>query len=141
MSPQLSLQPALATPAPKAAQGPSNAGSPFSASPKSEATTAPPPPPKPLRTRNRPGACDACSPTWKRGDIAASNSSGSDLGRTLSTSKAYTKGGAGAKVAVVHGLNRPLFHIDLTSALQSAIANVEMRGEGEVRRGVGTEEN
>lgn len=30
---------------------------------------------------------------------------------------------------VVHGLNRPLFHIDLTSALQSAIVNVEARGE------------
>ena len=31
------------------------------------------------------------------------------------------------KVAVVHGVNRPLFHIDLTSALQSAIANVKYR--------------
>ncbi|KAL2888841.1 sulfate permease [Ceratocystis lukuohia] len=30
---------------------------------------------------------------------------------------------------VVHGLNRPLFHIDLTNALQSAIANVEARTE------------
>lgn len=29
----------------------------------------------------------------------------------------------------VHGLNRPLFHVDLTSALQSAIANVEARNE------------
>ncbi|KAK8049738.1 sulfate permease [Apiospora phragmitis] len=29
----------------------------------------------------------------------------------------------------IHGLNRPLFHIDLTSALQSAIANVEARGQ------------
>ncbi|KAM0443628.1 hypothetical protein ACHAQK_003275 [Fusarium lateritium] len=29
--------------------------------------------------------------------------------------------------AVVHGLDRPLFHVDLTSALQSAIANVEER--------------
>jgi sodium-independent sulfate anion transporter 11 len=29
------------------------------------------------------------------------------------------------KVAVVHGLNRPFFHIDLTSALQSAIQNTE----------------
>lgn len=29
------------------------------------------------------------------------------------------------KIAVVHGVNRPLFHIDLTSALQSAIANTE----------------
>jgi len=32
---------------------------------------------------------------------------------------------------VVHGLNRPLFHVDLTSALQSAIANVEARMEME----------
>ncbi|KAK3714668.1 hypothetical protein LTR37_007648 [Vermiconidia calcicola] len=30
-----------------------------------------------------------------------------------------------SKVAVVHGLNRPFFHIDLTSALQSAIRNTE----------------
>jgi sodium-independent sulfate anion transporter 11 len=29
--------------------------------------------------------------------------------------------------AVVHGLDKPLFHVDLTSALQSAIANVEER--------------
>ncbi|KAK9322017.1 sulfate transporter family-domain-containing protein [Lipomyces orientalis] len=29
------------------------------------------------------------------------------------------------KIAVVHGLNVPFFHVDLTSALQSAIANVE----------------
>ncbi|OAA49380.1 sulfate permease [Metarhizium rileyi] len=31
--------------------------------------------------------------------------------------------------AVVHGLNKPLFHVDLTSAVQSAIANVEAREE------------
>ncbi|KIE01974.1 sulfate permease, partial [Metarhizium majus ARSEF 297] len=31
--------------------------------------------------------------------------------------------------AIVHGLNRPLFHVDLTSAVQSAIANVEAREE------------
>lgn len=35
---------------------------------------------------------------------------------------------AGRTVAV-HGINRPLFHVDLTSALQSAIANVEARAE------------
>jgi sodium-independent sulfate anion transporter 11 len=34
------------------------------------------------------------------------------------------------KVAVVHGLARPLFHTDLTSALQSAIANVEEQEYG-----------
>ena len=33
------------------------------------------------------------------------------------------------KGAVVHGLNRPLFHVDLTSAVLSAIANVEARLE------------
>lgn len=30
------------------------------------------------------------------------------------------------KVAVVHGLNRPFFHIDLTSAVQSAIHNIQV---------------
>ncbi|KAK3181351.1 hypothetical protein K4F52_007365 [Lecanicillium sp. MT-2017a] len=36
------------------------------------------------------------------------------------------------KGAVVTGLDKPLFHVDLTSAIQSAITNVEARGE--VRR-------
>ena len=67
-------------------------------------------------------------------------SSGSDLVQQLESSKAYGKGPT-TRVAVVHGLNRPLFHIDLTSALQSAITNVEMRGEGGVAKGVGTEES
>lgn len=31
------------------------------------------------------------------------------------------------RLAVITGLNRPLFHVDLTSALQSAVANVEAR--------------
>jgi solute carrier family 26 (sodium-independent sulfate anion transporter), member 11 len=42
-----------------------------------------------------------------------------------------------SRVAVVHGLNRPLFHIDLTSALQSAIANVQARDDFEGRGGPG----
>ncbi|KAL6715840.1 hypothetical protein ACLMJK_006801 [Lecanora helva] len=67
-----------------------------------------------------------------------SSSSGSDLGRELSASRAYGKSGPTSRVAVVHGLNRPLFHIDLTSALQSAITNVGLRGEGGVAKGVGT---
>ncbi|KAL9125813.1 MAG: hypothetical protein Q9217_005044 [Psora testacea] len=76
-----------------------------------------------------------------------SSTSGSDLDRTLSESKPYNNGvgaGAGAKgkMAVVHGLNRPLFHIDLTSALQSAVANVESREhESEGKKGVGTHGN
>ncbi|KAK4160911.1 sulfate permease [Cladorrhinum sp. PSN259] len=35
----------------------------------------------------------------------------------------------GGRAVPVHGINRPLFHVDLTSALQSAIANVEARHE------------
>ncbi|KAI5861835.1 putative sulfate permease [Durotheca rogersii] len=35
----------------------------------------------------------------------------------------------------VHGLNRPLFHVDLTSALQSAIANVQARDDIEASGG------
>ncbi|KAL2184577.1 sulfate permease [Thermothelomyces heterothallicus CBS 203.75] len=43
---------------------------------------------------------------------------------------------AGRTVAV-HGINRPLFHVDLTSALQSAIANVEARREYSPESGAG----
>ena len=67
----------------------------------------------------------------------AISTSSDELGRELSTSKAYAKAHTTARVAVVHGLNRPLFHIDLTSALQSAIANAERRGDSEPK-GVGT---
>ena len=70
-----------------------------------------------------------------------------DLHKELSHSKAYRT--SVRRVAVVHGLNRPLFHIDLTSALQCAIANVEGRSTINVtseqqsieksKHGVGTE--
>ena len=57
-------------------------------------------------------------------DIEASsdNSSTSDdkLQLDLKDSKAYRNR---RKVAVVQGINRPFFHIDLTSALESALAN------------------
>ncbi|KAK3671281.1 hypothetical protein LTR78_008916 [Recurvomyces mirabilis] len=38
------------------------------------------------------------------------------------------KSGQSARIAVVQGLNRPFFHIDLTSALQSAISTSELSG-------------
>jgi sodium-independent sulfate anion transporter 11 len=44
------------------------------------------------------------------------------------------------RTAVVNGINRPLFHIDLTSALQSAIANVLEQDEFERSGGVGVGE-
>lgn len=60
-----------------------------------------------------------------------------DLQKEISRSKAYSRPTTAAKkIAVVHALNRPLFHIDLTSALQSAIANVK---SDEHTRGAGTE--
>ena len=39
--------------------------------------------------------------------------------------KSYVVG----RSVAIHGMNRPLFHVDLTSALQSAIANVEASAE------------
>ena len=68
------------------------------------------------------------------GHDSASTSSG-EFDKSLGESKAYVR--QTSRVAVVQGLNRPLFHIDLTSALQSAIANVEGRDNFEPR-GVGT---
>ncbi|KAI9894529.1 MAG: Sulfate permease 2 [Vezdaea aestivalis] len=56
-------------------------------------------------------------------DARGSTTSSEDLDKEITRSKAYGK----PRVALVHGLSRPLFHIDLTSALQSAITNVEAR--------------
>lgn len=50
-----------------------------------------------------------------------SSSSRHSLEKSATRSRAY----GSSKVVVVQGLNRPFFHIDLTSALQSAIANIE----------------
>lgn len=47
-----------------------------------------------------------------------------DINLAIKSSLAY-RPAPNTKVAVVQGLNRPLFHLDLTSALQSAIHNVE----------------
>ncbi|KFY21503.1 hypothetical protein V493_07346 [Pseudogymnoascus sp. VKM F-4281 (FW-2241)] len=42
-----------------------------------------------------------------------------------------------SRVAIVHGLNRPLFHSDLTGAFQSALANIEVRQQFEDQGGAG----
>ncbi|KAI1938714.1 hypothetical protein LOZ12_004035 [Ophidiomyces ophidiicola] len=62
---------------------------------------------------------DSASSTIKRAEGAESNSSMSVLDKELVTTAEYAK----PRMTVVHGLNRPLFHVDLTSALQCAIAN------------------
>ncbi|KAI4731455.1 sulfate permease [Aureobasidium sp. EXF-10728] len=53
-----------------------------------------------------------------------SSETSSDINETIQNSKAYGAQASQKKI-VVHGLNRPFFHIDLTSALQSAIANIQ----------------
>lgn len=68
-----------------------------------------------------------------------STTSGSDLAQQLDGSKAYGGGkGVSGRIAAVNGLNRPLFHTDLTSALQSAILNVESRVDVGYVKGVGS---
>jgi len=46
-----------------------------------------------------------------------------DLHKEINASKAYNR--TTKKITIVNSVHRPLFHIDLTSALQSAIRNVE----------------
>lgn len=53
----------------------------------------------------------------------STSGSGSDLNKEITRSKAYRRSDDPKKLAIVQGINRPLFHVDLTSALQSAIAN------------------
>ncbi|KAF2728912.1 sulfate permease-like protein [Polyplosphaeria fusca] len=57
---------------------------------------------------------------------AASSSDADSLDRKLSVAEAYGPS-HGSKIAVVQGLNRPLFHIDITAALNSALANAQRK--------------
>ncbi|KAL2373820.1 hypothetical protein RJ035_003251 [Blastomyces gilchristii] len=66
------------------------------------------------QTSHRTGAEDVVEET-------SSTESGNELGKELNSSKVYNV--ASRRIVAVHGLNRPLFHMDLTSALQSALAN------------------
>ncbi|KKY25323.1 putative sulfate permease [Phaeomoniella chlamydospora] len=57
---------------------------------------------------------------------SASGTDATKLQQELGSSKAYGHHQT-SKVAAIHGINRPLFHTDLTSAVQSAIVNAEGR--------------
>ena len=59
---------------------------------------------------------------------AQSSDDSIEYAKQLERSNSYTT--HAGKIALVQGLNRPLFHIDLTSALQSAIRSAEQRGDG-----------
>jgi sodium-independent sulfate anion transporter 11 len=73
---------------------------------------------------------EAAAQSGVRAEEDASSDSGS-LSKQLEYSKAYGGGkNATAKtsrVAVVQGLNRPLFHVDVTAALDSALANAQRK--------------
>ncbi|KAL9085110.1 MAG: hypothetical protein Q9165_007754 [Trypethelium subeluteriae] len=56
------------------------------------------------------------------------SSSQDSVDKTLKSSRAYAQ--STGRSVVVQGLNRPLFHMDLTSALHSAIANIERYEDG-----------
>ncbi|KAK0618439.1 sulfate transporter family-domain-containing protein [Bombardia bombarda] len=71
------------------------------------------------------------------GKARGSGSDDGDIKSVKANERAIRRGGP--RRVAVHGINRPLFHVDLTSALQSAIANVEARSEaGEVSSGIGS---
>jgi sodium-independent sulfate anion transporter 11 len=56
------------------------------------------------------------------------SSESDSLDKQLSATKAYgTVKSKPARIAVVQGLNRPLFHVDVTAALNSALANAERK--------------
>lgn len=64
----------------------------------------------------------AATRTGSVGEIGTPDSSSNhSVDKQIATSKAYGK----SRVAVAHGINRPYFHLDLTSALQSAINGAE----------------
>lgn len=60
-------------------------------------------------------------------DSEGSSEAGS-LDKQLEHSTAYRPEGKGSgRIAVVQGLNRPLFHVDVTAALNSALANAQRK--------------
>ncbi|KAF1997606.1 sulfate permease 2 [Amniculicola lignicola CBS 123094] len=79
---------------------------------------------KALRAAARSG--DVSDDIEERG--SSINSETDTLDKQLSQTKAYgTLEGKARQVAVVQGLNRPLFHVDLTAALESALANAQSK--------------
>lgn len=65
----------------------------------------------------------------KTADLELGASDSSTEAETDETSRAVSHAKVGRRAVAVHGLNRPLFHVDLTSALQSAVANIEARAD------------
>ncbi|KAL8388448.1 hypothetical protein RB595_009238 [Gaeumannomyces hyphopodioides] len=65
----------------------------------------------------------------KKADLELGAGDSSTEAETEEASQAHSPAKVGPRAVAVHGLNRPLFHVDLTSALQSAVANIEARAD------------
>ena len=61
----------------------------------------------------------------------ASNGSGDDEISKVAGARVKPSDSSSRRAVVVNSINRPLFHVDLTSALQAAIANVESREDAD----------
>lgn len=66
----------------------------------------------------------------RAGEYSGNSSETGSINKQLEKSKAYgttNEAQTRNKIAVVQGLNRPLFHVDVTAALNSALANVQRK--------------
>ncbi|OCK77116.1 sulfate permease [Lepidopterella palustris CBS 459.81] len=70
---------------------------------------------------------ESASEDIEEGDLTPKAEDTESLDKQLGNTKAYGTISKPQKVAVVQGLNRPLFHIDITAALDSALANVQRK--------------
>ncbi|KAH9826247.1 sulfate permease 2-like [Teratosphaeria destructans] len=67
---------------------------------------------------------------YQRGDIESESASSHHASLDKNAQPGSYKQHLNSRIAVVQGLNRPFFHFDLTSALQSAVFTAEAHGEG-----------
>lgn len=86
---------------------------------------------RPVMNRGHSGKSDRIA-TASSSSSAEDIGLGDDLEKAITNSKVYggsthVRGVQMNRIAVIHGVNRPYFHVDLTSALNSAIASAERR--------------
>lgn len=91
-----------------------------------------------VRSRGTGGIDDTIENAKDEGGNGGGESSRSSSDEITRTKAKNSHGGhGGQQLKLVHGLNRPLFHTDLTNALESAITNVQARDAFEAKGGKG----
>ncbi|EMC95306.1 hypothetical protein BAUCODRAFT_72750 [Baudoinia panamericana UAMH 10762] len=81
------------------------------------------------RQRNDVEAARSFSAVQEVNSTPGSDPSLDSLEKEINASGAYAREASDHRIAVVQGMNRPFFHIDLTSALQSAIQNAKLHDD------------